>query len=263
MPGRRKHAIVVDDDPLWRAQYVKNLQAFGFEVREFENEEGAVEYVNHARPHIAVVHFTEEIKRSLDCIRRLRDQDPTLSAIYATAYDGLRIQMQAWAMGAFKVFNKQAASPAGLKTLVDEAYAHTVQIRTLGTAGVEVFVLMPFAKRFSERYRLGIKEPIEALGLRCMRADERQGVGNIVDEVYRRIEAAKFIVADMTGRNPNVFYEVGYAHALQKITVLLTERADDIPFDLKPQRHIIYGRSIIRLREGLTAAINDLLLIEP
>ena len=48
----------------------------------------------------------------------------------------------------------------------------------------------------------------------------------------------------MTGRNANVFYEVGYAHALGKIVLLLTKNADDIPFDLKHHQHIVYGGSV-------------------
>ena len=56
----------------------------------------------------------------------------------------------------------------------------------------------------------------------------------------------------VTGKNPNVFYEVGYAHAKGKLTILLTADTDDIPFDLKRRRHIVYGQSIITLRERLS-----------
>ena len=45
----------------------------------------------------------------------------------------------------------------------------------------------------------------------------------------------------MTGRNPNVFYEVGYAHAKNKLCILLTKNAQDIPFDLKHHRHLVYN----------------------
>jgi hypothetical protein len=56
----------------------------------------------------------------------------------------------------------------------------------------------------------------------------------------------------MTDQNPNVFYEVGYAHAKNKICILLTQRTEDIPFDLKHHRHIVYGTSITLLRAQLT-----------
>lgn len=59
----------------------------------------------------------------------------------------------------------------------------------------------------------------------------------------------------MTARNPNVFYEVGYAHALGKTVVLLTQRADDIPFDLKHFPHIVYGDQIKELRAELAKRV--------
>jgi len=63
------------------------------------------------------------------------------------------------------------------------------------------------------------------------------------------------VIADMTGRNPNVFYEVGYAHALGKTTILLTNNSDDIPFDLKHYPHIIYNNRIKQLKDELTTKV--------
>ena len=60
----------------------------------------------------------------------------------------------------------------------------------------------------------------------------------------------------MSGQNPNVFCEVGYAHAKGKLCILLTANADDIPFDLKHQRHIVYGNSIVALRRDLEREIS-------
>ena len=72
----------------------------------------------------------------------------------------------------------------------------------------------------------------------------------ILQQIYNQIEAADFIIADMSGRNPNVFYEVGYGHAKEKLCILLTRDANDIPFDLKHHRHIVYS-SIRDLRAKL------------
>lgn len=253
-----KRTMVVDDDPLWRSNYVRHLQAFRYEATECENEVEALACVSSTRPHVALVHFSEDIARSLALINAIRTRDPTISAIYATAYDGQRVKMQAWAQGAFAVFNKQAANPRGLRILVDEAASHSDSLRNFGLEGDDVFVLMPFAARFNERYRLGIKEPLERLGYRTVRADEVHASCDIVDDIGRRIAAARFVVADMTGGNANVFYEVGMAHALRKQVILLTERLADLPFDLRGLRHVQYGRSTLRLREGLLAAVADL-----
>jgi hypothetical protein len=77
----------------------------------------------------------------------------------------------------------------------------------------------------------------------------------ILQRIYNQIAKADLIVADMTTRNPNVFYEVGYAHALGKPVILLTQEADDIPFDLKHYPHIIYGKSISTLLAALESRV--------
>jgi nucleoside 2-deoxyribosyltransferase len=114
------------------------------------------------------------------------------------------------------------------------------------------FVLMPFDAAFDDVYKLGIKETAEKLGIRAERVDEQIfHKENILERIYGQIDAADLIIADLTGRNPNVFYETGYAHAKGKLCLLLTSRSDDIPFDLKHHRHLIYGDSIQNLRQAL------------
>jgi len=144
-----------------------------------------------------------------------------------------------------------------LRDEVVRAYKRSVEKRA-NVGESRAFVLMPFAKRFDEIYRLGVKEPLERIGYTCQRVDEIQFAGNIVDEVYKGIRAASVVVADMTGKNSNVFYEVGYAHALDKTVILLTQKVDDIPFDLRSQRHIVYRRSIVRLRDELLKTVQAL-----
>lgn len=114
-----------------------------------------------------------------------------------------------------------------------------------------VFVLMPFDTKFDDRYKLGIKPACERAGAYAERVDEQIFHGNILERVYNQISKADILVADMTGRNPNVFYETGYAHALGKPVILLTENADDIPFDLKHYQHIVYEGKIVELTEQL------------
>lgn len=117
------------------------------------------------------------------------------------------------------------------------------------------FVLMPFDASFDDIYRFGIKEPAKELGILAQRVDEQIYREGILDRIYRQIEVAHIVIADMSGRNPNVFYEVGYAHAKDKLCILLTSNADDIPFDLKHRRHVVYGGSIKRLAESIKAEL--------
>ncbi|MBI5844211.1 MAG: hypothetical protein HZB23_06040 [Deltaproteobacteria bacterium] len=117
------------------------------------------------------------------------------------------------------------------------------------------FVLMPFDKSFDDIYEYGIKGACEEVGVYCERVDEQIFPGSMLDRIYNQISRADIIVADMTARNPNVFYEVGYAHALGKVVILLTQRAEDIPFDLKHFLHIVYNSQIKELRPELAKRI--------
>jgi hypothetical protein len=114
-----------------------------------------------------------------------------------------------------------------------------------------VFVLMPFKKEFDDVYEVGILEVCEKLNLHCERADKQLFEGTILERIYNQIAKADIIVSDMTGQNPNVFYETGYAHALGKRAILLTQKKEDIPFDLVHYPHVIYSNRLVDLRPEL------------
>ena len=118
------------------------------------------------------------------------------------------------------------------------------------------FVLMPFDSAFDDIYKLGIQAVANECDVIAERVDEQNFSETILERIYRQIETADFVIADMTGRNPNVFYEVGYAHARGKLCTLLTQSVDDIPFDLRHHRHIEYGSSIQTLKSKLKSEMN-------
>ena len=101
------------------------------------------------------------------------------------------------------------------------------------TAGDNCFVMQPFEAPYGNLYERVYKPAIEKAGLHPIRADaDIFGTGKIIDQVWRGINNAKVLVAELTSRNPNVFYELGLAHALEKPVVLISSNEDDVPFDL-------------------------------
>jgi hypothetical protein len=76
--------------------------------------------------------------------------------------------------------------------------------------------------------------------LRCERADDIHGTNLITWDIWERINRARFLIAELTGQNSNVFYELGLAHALSKDVILITQSMDFVPFDLKTIRCIVY-----------------------
>ena len=120
-----------------------------------------------------------------------------------------------------------------------------------------LFVLMPFANEFLDVYVLGIREVSEKLGFTVDRADDIEHNGNILDVVEERIRQADVVIADMSTRNPNVFYEIGYARAVGRPTVLLCRNTEAVPFDLQSINYIKYG-GIVELRDRLEKRLKAL-----
>lgn len=103
---------------------------------------------------------------------------------------------------------------------------------------------MQFSAPYNELYVDVIAPVCEEMGLNAVRADDRYGPGVIIQDIERQINEAKIVVADISPVNPNVYYEVGYAHALRKPTVLIAERTTDLPFDVSPFRTLLYENTI-------------------
>ena len=95
------------------------------------------------------------------------------------------------------------------------------------------FVLMPFAPEFDDIYRLFLHPTLTECGFDVKRADDITSQQNILRDVINGIVDRDLIIADLTGANPNVFYELGVAHALGKPVILITQNIDKLPFDLE------------------------------
>ena len=123
-------------------------------------------------------------------------------------------------------------------------YIERLSIGVSIKSGDSCFVMMPFASPIGDYYASVYKPAIEKASLTPVRADnEIFGAGKIMDQVWSGINAAKVLVAELTTKNPNVFYELGIAHALQKPVVLVSSNEDDVPFDLKHIRVIYYDKN--------------------
>lgn len=134
-------------------------------------------------------------------------------------------------------------------------------VRTHSPVKGQCFVLMPFASDMQLVYEHGIKPLVESMSLRCKRGDEIYSENSILGDIWKEIQASEIIIADLTGKNPNVMYELGLCHALWKKVILLSQNSADIPFDLKVWRVILYDYSFegsARLKDELMRAIQSI-----
>jgi hypothetical protein len=123
------------------------------------------------------------------------------------------------------------------------------------------FVIMPFSSEFDDVYA-AIKSSVEGAlstnGGRCFRLDEARPAGRITDRLLKELQAAFICIADLTGNQPNVMWEVGYAMALGKPTIIVTQSLQELPFDLKDMQSLEYNRH--HLSETLSRPLHRIVI---
>ena len=128
------------------------------------------------------------------------------------------------------------------------------------------YVIMPFSKtktcnedEWTEIFDKIIKPAVERakLGYQCLRSEAT--TGNIIKKVVNSLYHANVVIADLTDRNPNVFYELGVRHTLKGRTILIAQRRKDIPSDLHGYASHVYRWKTTAHKEGLTKKLRDIL----
>lgn len=128
---------------------------------------------------------------------------------------------------------------------------------------LKCLVLMPFHERFNPVFKtvqqassLAVTgQPVDSYWLKDMEA-----AGRITDDILDGLQRSALCVADLTGNNPNVMWETGYAMALRKPTVLISQSVDALPFDLKVHRVVAYDPTALDALQGrLSEAIRQTL----
>lgn len=136
-------------------------------------------------------------------------------------------------------------------------------VRPSGQGKISCFIVMPFSLEWSDDVHRVLSSVCKALTVQPMRGDDVFKPSDILVDIWQSINVADFVIADISGRNPNVLYELGIAHTLAKPVLIISKDAGDIPIDLSTRRVIIYGQNEDRWREQLelkvTSAIQEII----
>lgn len=119
------------------------------------------------------------------------------------------------------------------------------------------FVAMPFSEQFEDVFHYGISNAVRSSGLLCERVDQQTFTGEVIARITAQIRSAKFVIADMTEANPNVYLEVGLAWGANVPTILLCKNGDGLKFDVQGQRCLFYA-NVRDLEEKLTRELQGL-----
>lgn len=124
-----------------------------------------------------------------------------------------------------------------------------------------ISAMMPFDPAFNAVYEK-LKDVATSMNLHCRRADDIWENPAIIQDVVSLIDHSRVVICDCTGRNPNVFYEIGIAHTLGREVILITQSEHDIPFDLRHLRYVHYlnnGEGLSELGNKITSKLRGLI----
>ena len=106
------------------------------------------------------------------------------------------------------------------------------------------FVIMSLSPKSDSIYHIAIKPTVETLGMKCVRIDDIYYIGQpIVTTILSTLQKAELVIVDITKKDPNVFYELGFAHATKDNVIIMSQAPEDLPFDLNLMRLIVYDNT--------------------
>ena len=148
-------------------------------------------------------------------------------------------------------FNRPRTLTGGTRASLPDAGVRSDQKK-------HVFVAMPYDDEMEDIYEFGVREPLNQAGCLCERCDHDIFTGDILERIKSRIATASLVVADVTGSNPNVYLEVGYAWGKETPTLLVAREGEELKFDVKTHK-CIYYKNISHLRKQLMQYISGML----
>lgn len=222
--------------------------------------------VLHAIPELAELGAVKEHEARVTALSRERDLLKAQLAVLErttltnqAAIEGMRDAIEQLSKRLSEPQRRDAQAEIEAAVQTKRAAATPIRVPRLGDVTVDpqtVFVLMPFGADLEPVFHV-VREAADRSGLRSFRADSISAAGPIIDQIFESIARSGLIVADLTGRNQNVMYELGLANAMGKETLLLSQDIEHVPFDVRGQRVLTYKpslRSMQELRQRLMEA---------
>ena len=201
--------------------------------------------------------FRAQVAGVLDAFGGL-PRDTRLEAVTFLEWETRRASRMADQLGAL-----EAGSEVGARDVPSSPGSRPDAGGWRKTAGVDsdsrphAFVAMPFGEAFDDVFHYAIVGSVEKAGLLCERMDRVAFTGDIIEQMKRRIRTSKVVVADLSGGNPNVYLEVGFAWASGVPTVLLCNGDTEPHFDVQGHRHLRY-RTIREAEKQLARELDGL-----
>ncbi len=267
--------LVVDDDPELREDLEWAASGRDRQVVTAASAKEAIQKLEDDDFDLVVTDLRMETQvAGLQILQFAKGKNAHTQVILCTAYGTVQVGLEAMQYGALDYVERNSPGIdylAMIRQKIELAQrSREVEVlrqhhKILGPPRLhqtwpKVFVLMPFTPALQPVFEDHIARAVTTVGLDVKRADDFFSVKSVISDIWSAIHAASFVVADCTGRNPNVMYEIGLAHAIGRETILISQSIDDVPFDLRHLRIILYEftpRGMIKFEGDLARTIAE------
>ena len=239
--------LVLDDQKYIRDDLADCLTPKDYIVHTADNIELATEIIRSTKIDFALIDLKIDFRSDyggITIIKELNRRQPKTKIIIVSAYElNDELKKQLSEVEYFGFVNKGDKRNNFIDLVVAEL--QNVQKQS---ASKKCFVIMPFSdtkkctsKEWEDIFYNTIRPAVEksGYGYTCHKANLH--IGNIITDILDNLNKADVVIADLTDRNPNVYYELGVRHTLTGSTILITQSIEDVPFDLRPYALIEYG----------------------
>lgn len=261
----KQMVMVLDDDKQKRTDLLKHLRRADYEVSCAATVEEANKFIKSEKIDFAIIDLKIDYSSGysgVKVIENLKKMQPWAQIIILSAYSADFEDNKIRELPVSEFISKKASDNYINDTI------EALQKLKKGKFDKKCFVIMPFSKtqscteeEWNDIFDNMIKPSVEnsRSNYRCLRADIL--IGNIIKHILDNLNKADVVLADLTDRNPNVFYELGVRHALRNGTILITQNIDDVPFDLRQYSVIKYSWKTRKGKDDFMDKVNKVLAV--
>jgi hypothetical protein len=200
-------------------------------------------------------HFDDSVQYLKKYTKRLH-QNRLEHADWRTEDGQIQATLQSTGLGGYlDALNQSARQLKQNVIFLGPERLYPEAVRSAEPGRISCFIVMPFSLEWSGDVHRILSGVCKSLAVQPMRGDDVFKPSDILVDIWQSINVADFVIADISGRNPNVLYELGIAHTLAKPVLIISKNTDDIPIDLSTRRVIIYGRSEAHWQEELETKV--------
>lgn len=254
--------LVLDDEEGIRKDLSKHLEIEGYEVYAAQKIQEANQIIQLQKIDFAIIDLKIDYSSDfggVEVIENINKLQPRAKIIVLSAYEkNPEIEKRLNKVSYYGYVHK-----GGMRNYITTVISELKNLRAMPPKR-KCFVIMPFSAtdrctevQWLDIFENMIKPAVEGSGYHyeCSRAD--LAIGNIISDILDNLNKADVVIADMTDRNPNVFYELGVRHALRNATILITQDIEHIPFDLRHYAAIKYEWTTKRGKEEFANRVKD------